>query len=291
MSYVLTLVADRSNCRLEDATLRDVQEALALAPPTILSPGEAAEFSSPSRPNLGTARGLLRGAPIDAVATPQNNRRKALLVADMDGTIVADETIDELAARAGLKTEIATITRAGMNGEIDFAEGLSLRVRMLKGLPATALEETWQSLSWTAGARALVATMRAHGATAALVSGGFSYFTSRLAIELGFDAHRANTLLLENGAICGRVAEPILDRHAKLAALREFAVARKLPLEATLAVGDGANDLPMLLAAGLGVAFHAKPVVAAAARARIDFCDLRALLFVQGYSAAEIIEE
>ena len=231
----------------------------------------------------------LDGAPVDAIATRARGRRKGLLVADMDSTIVTTETLDELAAFAGLKDRIAAITKRAMNGELDFAAALRERVGMLKGLPLDALEKTWAATALTPGARELVATMRAHNATTALVSGGFSFFTSRVAEAVGFDVHRSNVLLDDGRALTGGVAEPILGRDAKLATLRELAAARGLQMAATLAVGDGANDLPMILEAGLGVAFHAKPVVAAQARAQIRHGTLRALLFAQGYHVGEIV--
>jgi phosphoserine phosphatase len=172
-----------------------------------------------------------------------------------------------------------------MNGEVDFATALRERVAMLQGLNLSALEATWRGVRLTEGAQTLVATMKAHGATTALVSGGFTYFASRVAALCGFDAHRANALLDDGAALTGTLAEPLLDRDAKLAALTELAAARGLRLRATLAVGDGANDLGMLAAAGLGIAFHARPVVAASVHNRVDFADLRALLFAQGFSS------
>jgi phosphoserine phosphatase len=205
----------------------------------------------------------------------------------MDSTIVTSETLDELAAFAGLGERIAAITARAMNGELDFKDALRERVAMLKGLSVDALERTWQKIRLTPGALELVATMKAHGAYTALVSGGFTFFTSRVAALVGFDMHRSNTLLDDGTTLTGRVAEPILDRSAKLATLTELAARHGLAMSETLATGDGANDLDMLLAAGLGVAFHAKPIVAAAARARVDHAGLRALLFAQGYSASE----
>jgi phosphoserine phosphatase len=231
----------------------------------------------------------LEGALVDAVVTRARGRRKGLLVADMDSTIVTSETLDELAGYAGLKEKIAAITRRSMNGEIDFAAALRLRVSMLRGLPLDALEQTWARTRLTPGSRELVATMRAHNATTALVSGGFTFFTSRVAALLGFHHHRANVLLDDGARLTGEVGEPILDRDAKLATLRELAAARGLRMAATLAVGDGANDLAMIQEAGLGIAFRAKPIVAAAARARVDHAGLRALLFAQGYHLSQFV--
>jgi phosphoserine phosphatase len=172
-----------------------------------------------------------------------------------------------------------------MNGEIDFATALRERVGMLAGLKLDALEKTWAQTRLTQGAAELVATMRAHNATTALVSGGFTFFTGRVAAQIGFDVHRANTLIDDGAALTGEVGEPILDRFSKLEILEELALARGLKLTATLAVGDGANDLDMLSAAGLGVAYHAKPIVAAKAKARVEHGNLRVLLFAQGYRA------
>jgi len=253
---------------------------------TILAPDEAVDIACPVAPDLTRVREVLGGAPIDAIATSAEGRRKRLLIADMDSTIITGETLDELAAYAGLGEKIAAITARAMNGELDFKDALRERVGMLKGLSVDALERTWQGIRLTPGALELVATMRAHGAYAALVSGGFSFFTSRVAALVGFDMHLSNTLLDDGTTLSGQVAEPILDRSAKLATLRELAARHDLPLSATLATGDGANDLDMLLAAGLGVAYHAKPIVAASARARVDHANLRALLFAQGYPAS-----
>lgn len=294
MQHVLTLIALPG--ALAPALVDRVAAALraagaSVAPPDWLAPTEAADlaFAGPTPAAAAlTARVALADAPVDAIAQPAVDRRKRLLVADMDSTIVVGETLDELAAHAGLKDRIAAITRRSMNGELDFHAALTQRVAMLRGLPVSALDATWRTTVLMPGARALVATMRAHGATCALVSGGFTVFTERVAALVGFDTHQANTLLIEDGKLTGRVAEPILDRDAKLVALRRLAADAHLDLTQTLAVGDGANDLAMLEAAGLGVAYHAKPVVAAAARARVEHADLRALLYAQGYRAAEI---
>jgi phosphoserine phosphatase len=287
MSHVVTLIADRLATSLSPALIARVRDAIRGRAPDILSPGEAADLPCAAAPDPTLVQTALAGAPVDAITTRARGRRKGLLVADMDSTIVSGETLDELADQAGLKQPIAAITRRAMNGEIDFAEAVRQRVGMLAGLKLEALERTWRGIALTEGARELVATMRAHNATTALVSGGFSFFTGRVAAALGFDVHRANTLLDDGAALTGTVAEPILGGEAKLATLRELAAGRNLRPSATLAVGDGANDLAMLREAGLGVAFRAKPIVAAEARARVNHASLRALLFAQGYHAQE----
>ena len=289
MRYILTLVAQREATTLSDALIARVQDAVQGEPANILSAGEAADIPLMAEPPPDALAAALDAAPVDAIVTPAQDRRKRLLVADMDSTIVTSETLDELADFAGLKERIAAITARAMNGELDFKAALRERVAMLAGLPVSALEKTWERVRLTPGARELVATMRAHGAFTALVSGGFTFFTARVAATCGFDLHRSNVLLDDGAALTGRVAEPILDRDSKLQMLTSLAQERGLPASGTLAVGDGANDLDMLRAAGLGVAFRAKPVVAAAARARVDHADLRALLFAQGYRAEEIV--
>ena len=237
-------------------------------------------------------RAALSGAPIDVVVQPRAQRRKRLFVADMDSTMIDQECIDELADYVGLKSHVATITERAMRGEIEFEPALRERVQLLKGLPVSVIEEViTHRIKLTPGAKTLVATMRAYAAYTCLVSGGFTLFTAEIAAMIGFDETRANTLLVgSDGLLLGVVQEPILGREAKLAALRELAARLKLAPEETLAIGDGANDLSMLDAAGLGVAFHAKPKVAAAAHARIDHGDLTALLYVQGYRREEFID-
>jgi phosphoserine phosphatase len=286
MTYVLTLVVDREAATLTPAAVSRVRDAIGGGTVTVLSPGEAVDIACGAAPDPDRVRAAIDRAPIDAIATTANDRRKRLLIADMDSTIVTGETLDELAAYAGLGNQVAAITARAMNGELDFKAALRERVAMLKGLSVDALERTWQHTSLTRGAVELVATMKVHGAFTALVSGGFTFFTSRVAARLGFDLHRANSLLDDGTTLTGQVAEPILDRSSKLTTLHELAARLGLPLAATLATGDGANDLDMLHAAGLGVAFHAKPIVAAAATARVDHANLRALLFAQGYPAS-----
>jgi phosphoserine phosphatase len=289
VNHFLTLIANRAANPLTTSIIARVRDAVAGAEPVVLSPGEAVDIPVPAVPTADDLCSALDNTAIDAIVTPAANRRKLLLIADMDSTIVTGETLDELADFAGLKPQIAAITARAMNGELDFKGALRERVGMLKGLPVDALEKAWQRVQLTAGAHELVATMRAHGAYTALVSGGFTFFTGRVAAQLGFDMHRSNVLLDDGAALIGRVAEPILDRDSKLATLQGLATQHQLPLAATLAVGDGANDLDMLRAAGLGVAFHAKPIVAAEASARVDHADLRALLFAQGYHASEFV--
>jgi len=289
MSHVLTLIAARTATTLDSATIVRVRDAIRGGEPAMLSPGEAADIPVAGAPDMNVVRAAIGNRPIDTISTKARGRRKGLLIADMDSTIITSETLDELAGFAGLGEKIAAITARAMNNELNFEEALRERVGMLKGLDIGALDKTWERVRLTEGARELVATMRAHNALTALVSGGFTFFTSRVAALVGFDIHRSNSLLDDGAALTGLVAEPILGRDAKLAALQEFAALRGLKQAATLAVGDGANDLAMLDAAGLGVAFRAKPVVAAAARARVDHADLRALLFAQGYRAADFV--
>lgn len=289
MTEILTVVAQREANSLTPAILNQIRNAVRGAPPVVLSPGEAADIPLSAPLDLIALRDAIGGHKIDAIVTKARGRRKALLVADMDSTIIEGETLDELAVFAGLGEQIAAITARAMNGELDFKAALRERVAMLKGLNLDALEKTLLQLRVTQGAQELVATMRSKGALTALISGGFSFFTGRFAAQLGFDVHRSNILLDDGAALTGQVAEPILDRDSKRAALIELAAQRGVKLHATLAVGDGANDLDMLNAAGLGVAFHAKPIVAREARAKVDHADLRALLFAQGYPASAFV--
>ena len=291
MAYVITLIAAREAVMLSQGTIDRVRDAVGGGrTPVILSAGEAADIGGVAADDLALARAALEGAPIDVLCGRERGRRRGLLVADMDGTIVAGETLDALAAQAGVGEEVAAITRRSMNGELDFGEALRARAAMLRGLGLAALDATWRETQLNPGARTLVATMRKHGATAALISGGFTFFTERVAALCGFDTQRANRLLDDGERLTGEVGEPVLGRDAKLASLRELAGAAGLRPGATLAVGDGANDLGMLRAAGLGVAYRAKPVVTAEITNRIDFADLRALLFAQGYSASSFVE-
>jgi phosphoserine phosphatase len=229
-------------------------------------------------------------APIDIFVQPVASRRKKLLLADMDSTMIGQECVDELADFVGLKEKVSAITERAMRGEIAFEPALRERVALLAGLNASVVEKAIKErITLTPGGRALVHTMRAHGAYTALVSGGFTVFTSRIAEAIGFHENRANTLIVAKGKFAGEVAEPILGKAAKLATLKELTETHSLTPDETLAIGDGANDLAMLEAAGLGVAYRAKPAVAAAAQARVDHGDLTALLYAQGYFAHEFL--
>src|SRR6185295_5796076 len=226
--------------------------------------------------------GLISG--VDVVVQPREGRRRQLLVADMDSTMISVECIDELADYAGLRAEVAAVTERAMRGELDFEAALDARVALLKGLDERVIEHCHaQRVRLTAGAEALVQTMSANGAYCLLVSGGFSRFADRVADEIGFDAAIANELIVADGRILGTVRKPVVAADGKRQALLDAAAARQIPLDETLAIGDGANDIPMLKAAGLGVAYHAKPAVIAAADARIEANDLTALLYAQGY--------
>ena len=296
MQHVLTLVAPKGalSKHLVSAVRAALQDLGAtVGGPDWLSPEEAADIPfdglAPEQADAA-ARRALEGAAVDAIAQPAEGRRKKLLLADMDSTIVTTETLDELAAFAGVKERVAPITERAMRGELDFRQALAERVALLAGLPVSALERTWDATEMMLGAAELVATMSAHGARCVLVSGGFTFFTERVATRLGFHAHQSNTLLIDGGKLTGRVAEPILDRDAKLAALKRDAAERGLPLSATLAVGDGANDLDMLNAAGLGIAFNAKPFVREQAHTALNQPYLDAVLQVLGFTRDEVLD-
>lgn len=230
------------------------------------------------------ARSIIKDEPIDAIAQPTQYRRKKLLLADMDSTIVTTETLDDLAAHVGLKDEISAITARAMNGELDFAEALTERVMMLRGLSVSAMEDAYQAVELSKGAEMLVRTMAANGAHCVLVSGGFKYFTSRIAERCGFHEDLSNDFIIADGQLTGDVTLPILDKDTKRDTLIDRTATQGISLAETLCVGDGANDLPMLQAAGLGVAYRGKPSVRAEAPARLDHADLRGLLFAQGYN-------
>jgi len=289
MRYVLSLIGNPNARALSTAVIEKAQDTLENPGDlVVLGDGVAVdipfETSDPEGAHRAAAR-TLETLPLDVNVVPAESRKKRLLIADMESTIIACECLDELADKVGLRGKISAITARAMRGELDFEPALRERVALLKGLPARALEEVYRERAHLVpGATTLVATMRAHGAYTLLVSGGFTYFTERIMADAGFDGAQANRLLIENGKLSGRVAEPILGRSAKLDALRKAAADRGIPLKDTLAVGDGANDVAMVKAAGLGVAFRAKPLLAQVAAARIVYGDLTALLYLQGYA-------
>ena len=297
MQIALTLVSP--DVKAAASAVAGLSEALAAAKarvkePRALGPGaldllvEAPELEPVRR----IARGALADLPIDVCVQPWEGRRKRLFVADMDSTIIGCECLDELADFAGVKAQVSAITERAMRGEIAFEGALRERVAMLKGLPISALQQAYdERVRLNPGARTLVRTMAANGARCILVSGGFTFFTGRVASAAGFHANRANTLIEADGALVGKVGEPILGREAKLTALLEEAGALGVEPSAAIAIGDGANDLAMIEAAGLGVAYRAKPVVAAEADCAVDHADLTAVLYFQGYSAADFVED
>jgi len=299
MTLVATLISNPAAAALDDAVLRRARGALPSAePPIWLGPAVAADipFAAPPASDHRTLAEQVRAAtspaPLDVVVQRADGRRKTLFLADMDSTMIGQECVDELADYVGVKPRVAAITERAMRGEIEFAPALRERVTLLKGLPVSVVDQVVaERIRLTPGAGTLVATMRANGAYACLVTGGFTLFAQRIASMIGFDENRANTLVVDAaGRLTGEVVEPIFGRDGKLATLLELSQRLGLAAEATLVVGDGANDLAMLEAAGLGIAYHAKPKVAQAAAARIDHGDLTALLYVQGYRQSEFVK-
>jgi phosphoserine phosphatase len=296
MTHVATIVCDPAAPLLTGELIARGSKVLTNpARPQWLDPGVAADvvFAPDASESVQTIakrlRAALKNSEADIFVQPLKGRRKRLLVADMDSTMIGQECIDELAGEIGKRAEIAAITERAMRGEVAFEPALRARVALLKGIGrATIMHVIASKITLTRGGRELVQTMRRNGAYTALVSGGFSVFTAAIANKLGFDEHQANELLFgEDGKTSGLAAEPVLGRQAKLSALRNLCEKLGLSAGETLAVGDGANDLSMLEAAGLGVAFRAKPRVAAAAHARIDHSDLTALLYAQGFRREE----
>ena len=287
MDSVLVLIAAPGS-RAISGKLVEALRGFGAGTPRWLAEGEALEVA-----DFGGRAEFLDGIaalPVDVNLVPRANRRKRLLIADMDSTMIEQECIDELGEMAGIGARIKEITARAMRGELDFAGALTERVKLLKGLDLGVIDTILRErISFMAGGRTLLATMKAHGAYTALVSGGFTPFTSRVAEALGFDENQANELIVADGRLTGEVGHPILGQQAKLEALRRISARLGIATADALAVGDGANDLAMLGEAGMGVALHAKPQVQAEARFRVNHGDLTALLYLQGYESAEFV--
>lgn len=287
--HVATLLASPARADLDAGTVEALRNGWGGGAIRWLAPGIAAEFGLPAAPQgLEETWAAMQSLGFDLVVQKAEGRRKQMLLADMDSTMIGQECIDELADMAGVGPRVAAITARAMNGELDFEGALKERVGLLKGLPEAVIAQVLaERITYTPGGRELIATMHAEGGYAALVSGGFTAFTAAVSAELGFDENRANTLLVEDGHLTGEVALPILGREAKMTALREITARLGLTHDQVMAVGDGANDLGMLGMAGAGVALHAKPAVAAQCDIRINHGDLTALLYIQGYAQAD----
>ena len=292
--FILTLVTPEDQSILSDPSFQTrLQENGLKGPLNWLKRGQAAEMSLSAEEKTIAETSLMQQfaeAPVDYAITPQKNRRKKLLISDMDSTIIEEECIDEIAAMAGLKPKVAAITERAMRGELEFNAALKERVALLKGLTLKELDEVIDNrLHLSKGARTLVRTMAANGAHCALVSGGFTFFTEKIAALTGFHSTSANTLEFNDGTLTGAVIPPILGSAAKKEALEKLIIANNLKPEETLAVGDGANDLEMIQEAGLGVAYKAKPIVREKASAAINHTDLQTLLYFQGYNHSDFI--
>lgn len=289
--FIATLLTNPDRPILERVTVESLRNAWGGGDALWLDPGVAAEFPLATIPaNRWEVWEGLQSLGVDLVVQKAEGRRKKLLLADMDSTMIRQECIDELADEAGVGARVAAITARAMNGELDFEAALRERVGLLKGLPVSVIDRVIRDrITLMPGGPVLLATMKAHGAHAVLVSGGFTAFTGAIAARLGFDENRANTLLQAGGVLTGEVADPILGKQAKVDALEEITARLGITEDEVLAVGDGANDLGMLTRAGAGVALHAKPVVAAQCDIRINHGDLMALLFLQGYAREEFV--
>lgn len=287
--HAVTLLTSPEKTNLNKGLVDSLRNAWGGGDALWLAPDEAAEFRIRQKPaNQWQVWSDLQALGVDLILQPAKGRRKRMLLADMDSTMIRQECIDELAAEAGIGAHVADITARAMNGELDFEAALRERVSLLGGLNSAVIDTVLANrITSMPGGRTLIATMKADGAHAVLVSGGFTVFTSQVAADLGFDEHRANTLLVEGGLLTGAVAEPILGREAKIEALTEISARLGLTPDHVIAVGDGANDLGMLQLAGTGVALHAKPAVAAQCDIRINHGDLTALLYIQGYAKHE----
>lgn len=287
--FVTVLIAQPG--RLEAALVQSLRNAWGGGDIVWLSPDEAAEFDLPARPdNLWEVWAEMQAMGVDLVLLSADGRQKSILIADMDSTMIQQECIDELADVAGVGDQVKAITKRAMNGELDFEGAIRERVGLMKGLPAAMIDQVLaERITYMPGGAVLLATMKANGAYAALVSGGFTPFTQAVAARLGFDENRANTLEIAAGALLGTVGTPILGREAKVEALEEITSRLGKTDADVLAVGDGANDLGMLGRAGMGVALHAKPSVAAECDVRINHGDLTALLYLQGYARSAFV--
>jgi len=295
MAFVATLIANPSNPVLSPSIAEQAADAVKASGLYWLADGVACDLALKDGSDVDAAEAsilaVIGSLPIDLVIQQAESRRKKLLIADMDSTMIGQECIDELAAEVGLKEKVAAITARAMNGEIAFEPALRERVALLKGLPISVVDEVIaKRITLTPGGPELIATMKAKGYYTALVSGGFTVFTSRIAATLDFDENRANILIEDGGILTGHVTEPILGKQAKVDALTEITEKLGISPGDALAVGDGANDLGMLQLAGSGVALHAKPTVAAQARMRINHGDLTALLYIQGYRKADFVK-
>ena len=289
--FIATLLTNPETPKLDRVAVESLRNAWGGGDAVWLDPGVAAEFALEAMPaNLWEVWDGFQAMGIDLAVQPAAGRRKRMLIADMDSTMIQQECIDELADEAGVGAYVAGITARAMNGELEFDAALRARVGLLRGLEEAVIARVIRDrITLMPGGPALVATMRGHGGYAALVSGGFTAFTGAIAGVLGFDENRANTLLVEGGRLTGAVAEPILGRAAKVQALEEISVRLGISPAEAVAVGDGANDLGMLGLAGMGVALHAKPSVQAECAVRVNHGDLTALLYLQGYRREEFL--
>ena len=295
MPFVATLIAHPSNPILSSKIGEDAAAAVSASGLYWLADGIACDIALPDGCDLEEANAAILAVigdlPIDLAIQEAETRRKKLLIADMDSTMIEQECIDELAAEVGLKEKVAEITARAMNGELDFEFALRERVGLLKGLSLSVVDDVIKNrITLMSGGKTLVATMKKHGGYCALVSGGFTVFTGPISKEIGFDEHRSNLLLEEDGILTGQVGDPILGKQAKVDALNEISDKLGITPDDAIAVGDGANDLGMLQLAGSGVALHAKPTVAAQAKIKMDHADLTALLYLQGYRKSDFVE-
>lgn len=296
---VITVVGDITKQALDQAVIDSITQTLGtngaeIASVNWLSPSIACDIfvENTDATIINEIIGRTIGdQPFDFIVQPEANRRKKMIISDMDSTIIQQECIDEIADFAGIKEQISDITERAMNGELDFAEALRERVSLLKGLPEGTLAAAYEKkITFTPGAKALVQTMRKNGSFCLLVSGGFTFFTERVVEALGFHKQESNRLEIVDGLLTGEVFEPILDKNSKLNSLHFYAKKQNISEDDVLAVGDGANDLPMIQAAGLGVAFYAKPFVQQQVMAKINHTDLTTLLYAQGYTQKDIID-